>query len=134
LSPISCHDDLAALLAADPSPEGGDEAEAVTALTDAFVETCTKRHGDVLPFLGTVSAARDLDRIREALGDEKLTYVGFSYGTRLGSVYAPLFPEAPTYPRRRKSESTLAGAGEGNVMRKLSIVNSRSPNATIIHA
>ena len=91
-SPISCHDDLAALLAADPSPDGAHEAEAVTALTDAFVETCTKRHGDVLPFLGTVNAARDLDRTREALGDGKLTYAGFSYGTRLGSVYAHLFP------------------------------------------
>jgi len=91
-SPISCHEDLETLLAADPSPDDATEAQAVSETTDAFVEACTERHAGILPFLGTVNAARDLDRIREALGDEKLTFVGFSYGTRLGSVYAHLFP------------------------------------------
>jgi len=46
-----------------------------------------------LPKNGTIDAARDMDRIREAVGDDKLTYLGFSYGTRLGSVYAQLFPD-----------------------------------------
>ncbi len=43
--------------------------------------------------LGTVAVARDLDLMRSAVGDEELTYVGFSYGTQLGWVYATLFPE-----------------------------------------
>ncbi|MDZ7728977.1 MAG: alpha/beta hydrolase [Dehalococcoidia bacterium] len=43
--------------------------------------------------LGTRNVARDMDAIRQALGEEQVTYVGYSYGTRLGSVYADLFPE-----------------------------------------
>ena len=40
-----------------------------------------------------MNAARDLDRLREAVGDEQLTYLGFSYGTSLGATYADLFPD-----------------------------------------
>jgi pimeloyl-ACP methyl ester carboxylesterase len=47
----------------------------------------------VLPHIGTVNASRDLDVLREALGDKKLNYLGFSYGTRLGAVYAAQFPK-----------------------------------------
>src|SRR4030088_154739 len=46
----------------------------------------------VLPLVDTASAARDMDMIRAALGDAKLTYLGFSYGTYLGQHYAHLFP------------------------------------------
>ncbi len=48
---------------------------------------------DLAPYVGTNNAARDMDVMREALGDEKLTYIGYSYGTRLGAAYAELFPE-----------------------------------------
>lgn len=47
---------------------------------------------DLAPFIGTNNAARDMDVLRAALGDEKLTYIGYSYGTRLGAAYAELFP------------------------------------------
>jgi pimeloyl-ACP methyl ester carboxylesterase len=47
----------------------------------------------VLPHVGTLDAAQDLDRIRAALGDDKLNYFGLSYGTHLGSVYATKFPD-----------------------------------------
>ncbi|MEU8967746.1 alpha/beta hydrolase [Streptomyces monashensis] len=53
---------------------------------------CARRSGPVLAHIGTVDAARDLDVIRQALGDKKLNYLGFSYGTRLGAVYAAEFP------------------------------------------
>ncbi|WP_073949188.1 alpha/beta hydrolase [Streptomyces kebangsaanensis] len=53
---------------------------------------CVKHSGPVLAHMGTVDAARDLDVIRQALGDDKLNYLGFSYGTRLGAVYAARFP------------------------------------------
>ncbi|MER6671895.1 alpha/beta hydrolase [Streptomyces sp. NPDC000983] len=54
---------------------------------------CARNSGPVLPHIGTVNAARDLDVMREALGDDKLNYLGFSYGTRLGAVYAKQFPD-----------------------------------------
>ena len=48
---------------------------------------------ELLANLGTESVAKDMDRLREALGDDKLNYVGFSYGTLLGAQYAELFPD-----------------------------------------
>jgi pimeloyl-ACP methyl ester carboxylesterase len=56
-------------------------------------ETCTTTPAGIAAHLGTNAAARDLDLIRAAIGDEQLTYVGFSYGTRLGAAYAELFPD-----------------------------------------
>ncbi|MFJ5309355.1 alpha/beta hydrolase [Streptomyces sp. NPDC088350] len=76
--------------------------EDVTASTDPKVvlkqlrkaaEICAKYSGPVLPHIGTVNASRDLDVMRQALGDKKLNYLGFSYGTRLGAVYAAQFPK-----------------------------------------
>ncbi|MEV7242163.1 alpha/beta hydrolase [Streptomyces sp. NPDC093248] len=55
-------------------------------------DQCARNSGPVLRHIGTVDAARDLDVIRQALGDKKLNYLGFSYGTRLGAVYAAQFP------------------------------------------
>ncbi|KIF01759.1 protease, partial [Streptomyces sp. RSD-27] len=59
----------------------------------AEVRRCERHSGRVLPYIGTVHVARDLDVIRRALGERKLNYLGFSYGTRLGAVYAALFPQ-----------------------------------------
>ena len=59
----------------------------------AQLETCTTLPSGIAALLGTNNAARDLDLVREAIGDAQLTYVGFSYGTRLGATYAELFPE-----------------------------------------
>ena len=53
---------------------------------------CIKNSGDLLPLVGTANAARDMEQLRKALGDEQLTYLGFSYGTAIGAVYADLFP------------------------------------------
>lgn len=58
-----------------------------------YAAKCAERTGaDVLQHVGTQEVVRDMDVIRSVLGDEKLTYVGFSYGTRLGSAYAETFP------------------------------------------
>jgi pimeloyl-ACP methyl ester carboxylesterase len=57
-----------------------------------FTGRCGARSGALLPYLTTVFAARDLDRLRAAVGDDALTYLGFSYGTVLGATYANLFP------------------------------------------
>lgn len=73
--------------------EAGDDAgwQAVVADEESSLVGC---EGDELaPYVGTNNAARDMDVLREALGDEKLTYLGYSYGTRLGASYAELFPQ-----------------------------------------
>lgn len=58
----------------------------------SFAESCGARHADVLPHIDTVSAARDIDLLRAALGAERISYFGYSYGTYLGAVYAKLHP------------------------------------------
>lgn len=55
---------------------------------------CIENSGDLLPYVGTANVARDMEQLRKALGDEQLTYIGFSYGTALGAVYANLFPDS----------------------------------------
>ncbi|MEU9232178.1 alpha/beta hydrolase [Streptomyces subrutilus] len=84
--PVSCAGSQQAELA-----EGADAAAQLAALR-ALARSCELASGPVLPYVGTVHVARDMDVIRRALGDEKLHYLGFSYGTRLGAVYAAQFP------------------------------------------
>ncbi|MFF5205870.1 alpha/beta hydrolase [Streptosporangium sp. NPDC000396] len=84
----------------------------------AFAAACAKTSGKILPHVGTVDSAHDLDRIREALGDPRLNYVGMSYGTHLGAVYATEYPEkvgrfvldAPLDPTVTFEQRTLAQA------------------------
>ena len=82
-------DDDVTLLAA------GDDAgwEELVAEAEGRTDTCTADSVAFEPYVGTNNAARDLDALREALGDDQLSYVGFSYGTRLGATYAELFPD-----------------------------------------
>ena len=62
--------------------------------TKQFVGRCVDKMGkNFLANVGTVNVARDLDAIRAALGDDKLTYLGYSYGTRIGSAYAEAYPQ-----------------------------------------
>lgn len=77
----------------DGSPQGVADQEAEE---KAFAEQCTERtdHGEaMLAHLGTRDVVKDMDVLRSALGDEKLSYVGYSYGTRLGYTYAEAFPD-----------------------------------------
>ncbi len=69
-------------------------AQLATVVTQSklFVQGCEQRSGALLPYVGTRNAARDMDVLRAALGDAKLTYLGKSYGTYLGAWYAQEFP------------------------------------------
>ncbi len=58
-----------------------------------IARSCVDGSGDLLPYLGSPNVARDMDQIREAVGDAQLTYLGYSYGTALGAVYAQMFPD-----------------------------------------
>jgi pimeloyl-ACP methyl ester carboxylesterase len=76
----------------NPAPATDAGFQQLVAAAKAFDQACQARSGSLLPFVGTVNAARDMDEIRSALGDAKLSYIGFSYGTFLGATYADLFP------------------------------------------
>jgi len=58
-----------------------------------YAELCGERNAGVLERLATADVARDMDLLRAALGEERLTYLGYSYGTFVGATYASLFPE-----------------------------------------
>lgn len=58
-----------------------------------FVRRCEEKSGDLLDHVSSANTARDLDLLRKAVGDKKLTYHGISYGTHLGAIYANLFPD-----------------------------------------
>ncbi|MGX1881115.1 alpha/beta hydrolase [Streptomyces sp. NPDC055287] len=77
----------------DFTPDTPAEEKAYLDDSAAFGAGCAERSGKVLPHVATSSAARDMDLIRQVLGDRKLNYFGFSYGTELGGTYAHLFPE-----------------------------------------
>ncbi|MEU4405534.1 alpha/beta hydrolase [Streptosporangium sp. NPDC023963] len=72
-----------------------DEAERAKSreTTKEFVTACRQTSGRLLPYIGTVNAAADMDRLRAALGEKQLDYFGISYGTQLGAVYATRFPK-----------------------------------------
>ncbi|MGW0613202.1 alpha/beta hydrolase [Streptomyces sp. NPDC002788] len=91
-SPVSCGNASDALAATDGATAGADAQAVLEGLRAAAAE-CADHSGPVLPHIGTVNAARDLDVMRDALGDDKLNYLGFSYGSRLGAVYAAEFSE-----------------------------------------
>lgn len=93
-SPVRCVDGPGrdALVALDGDPDNPAEVGAYVEAQQAFAAACTSRYKQLLPHLGTEDAARDLDRLRAALGDRALTYLGYSYGTELGATYATLFP------------------------------------------
>ena len=85
------NDELRALNQVDYSPEGVARIENET---KEYIARCLEKTGkEFLANVGTVNVARDLDAIRAALGDEKLTYLGYSYGTRIGAAYAEAFPQ-----------------------------------------
>lgn len=76
----------------DVVPTTADAQQALLSDDRAYAAQCEQDSSALLPSVGTVDAARDLDRIRAALGDAKLTFIGHSYGTLLGATYAQMFP------------------------------------------
>jgi pimeloyl-ACP methyl ester carboxylesterase len=92
-SPVRCIANLDLAADIDPSPDNSKELTALINQAHKYADACAARNPDLLPYLSTAAVVQDLDRIRQALGDDKLTYFGFSYGTLIGSMYADRFPD-----------------------------------------
>lgn len=61
--------------------------------TQSYADRCAKLNAQIAPWVSTANVARDMDKLRAALGEKQLTYFGYSYGTFLGATYAALFPK-----------------------------------------
>lgn len=117
--PIDCTDSLEPLLDLDYSPDSEQERKALATAGQDFADACEERSGESLRYIATVDTARDMDQIRAALGDDQLSYLGFSYGTYLGALYAELFPkrvrafvlDGPLNPALAAEEFALSQAG-----------------------
>jgi pimeloyl-ACP methyl ester carboxylesterase len=92
-TPLSCGVPPEELYGVDPTFEDEADEQAYLAISELYVDDCGTKHGGVLPHLGTPDVARDMDVVRAAMGDDQLSFLGFSYGTVIGQVYADLFPE-----------------------------------------
>ncbi|WUB23532.1 alpha/beta hydrolase [Streptomyces chartreusis] len=104
----------------DFTPDDAKEAAELVEAQKKFAEGCGKDAPGLLRHVSTAEAARDMDILRSVLGDEKLSYVGASYGTFLGATYAGLFPDRvgrlvldgamdPSLPARRMNLDQTAG-------------------------
>ncbi|MFD9072465.1 alpha/beta hydrolase [Streptomyces lasiicapitis] len=93
-APISCVDPQEFVKAPklDPVPDSAADKRAQRKLAAKYADGCKERSGWMLPHMTTPNTARDLDVIRAALGEKKLNFLGVSYGTYLGAVYATLYP------------------------------------------
>jgi pimeloyl-ACP methyl ester carboxylesterase len=97
-TPVTCYTDAedrdSFLYDTYDDPYGSDGwAEDLEERQKDWVDACAENTGDLLAHIDTVSVAKDMDMMRAVLGDEKLNYLGYSFGTYIGTVYAALFPE-----------------------------------------
>lgn len=90
---VRCDGSVGDLLAADPDPDTAAEQAALDAAGRAVSSDCGATQGDLLPHVGSRDVARDMEAIRRALAAEQISYLGFSYGTLLGQLYADMFPD-----------------------------------------
>jgi pimeloyl-ACP methyl ester carboxylesterase len=92
-SRVRCLDTLDGHFTIDPSPDDVAELDRLVGEAEAFARACQDRNDSALPHLSTNRVVDDLDRIRQALGDDGLTYLGFSYGSLIGALYADRYPD-----------------------------------------
>ena len=97
-APIQCFDttqDAIDVLNIAPFPLPGVSAQEKLWIESdrVYAEACADRAGPIMDHMSTANVARDLDLLRRAVGDEALTYAGYSYGSYIGSTYANMFPD-----------------------------------------
>jgi pimeloyl-ACP methyl ester carboxylesterase len=90
---LDCHVNQEEIgLFSQPFARPGDDPQELLSRAQSYVDACLGSDLTVLTHASTATLARDMDLLREAVGDPQLAYIGFSYGTFLGATYASLFP------------------------------------------
>jgi pimeloyl-ACP methyl ester carboxylesterase len=94
-APVKCISDstLDQSFGYEPDPVSDAQFQGAVAISRTIASDCKAKLGEQLGLYSTEQTAHDMDAIRAALGEDKLNYLGFSYGTLLGAVYAELFPK-----------------------------------------
>ena len=109
---IDCIDDYDDYFAGtDITPTTTPSAQQIIDLAEDFADQCVENNADIIQFIGTNNSARDMDSIRRALGEDEISYFGFSYGSELGGTWATLFPDtvrAAVSRRRRRPQRRRA--------------------------
>ncbi|HUI48538.1 MAG TPA: alpha/beta hydrolase [Acidimicrobiia bacterium] len=115
---VRCLGDLDPFYAVNRDSTGPAQVAENVAVSRAFVESCRKYSAPLLPYMSTAASVRDLDSIRAAIGVPKISYLGFSYGTLIGAMYADTFPQhvramvldGAVDPARSYAETTIEQA------------------------
>ena len=93
---IDCIDDYDHFYAGtDITPDDDAERQQIIDLAAEFADACVANNAEIIEFLGTNNAARDIDSIRQALGEDEISYYSYwdeGYGSELGGVWATMFP------------------------------------------
>ena len=117
-SPIQCEDTLDPLFDQSFQPATSEARAALERATATLVGACAARSGSLLAHVSTADAVLDLEQLRGALGDARLSFVGYSYGTFLGASYANAYParvravvlDGPVDPTMTATDVTLGQA------------------------
>ena len=117
-TPVNCfgREDLDRYFSMDSSPDDPGELQARIDEQIEFGQSCLRRSGALLEHISTMETVRDLDLLRYLVGDSKINYFGSSYGTRIGALYAELFPQ-------RVGRMVLDGAVDINSKSKINQVD-----------
>jgi len=113
---IDCIDDYDKYYAGiDITPDDDPERQQIIDIAQGFAEQCATKNADIIQHVGTNDSARDIDSIRQALGEDEISYFGFSYGSELGATWATLFPDSVRAAVLDGAADPTVGLTEGGI-------------------